>query len=148
MALDFFSKKRIKIEICDYARFGLEKWYRFVAKIIGPMAMYNLLLMFSDGPNLNRVKSRSVCAANWWKDLLFINNFTKNPFDLVSGDKMREDGMLISNRNVFAVHCQSVYIIGDIPTPTDGSHIPHCSTLLTKTWIVFDSDCDTDHWIR
>ncbi|CAG2110254.1 unnamed protein product [Medioppia subpectinata] len=61
-----------------------EKWFRFTVKMFAPILVLNALSVMGDGPNWHSGRQLFVdaCHRNYWKNLLFINNFEEQLIDI------------------------------------------------------------------
>ncbi|CAG2113110.1 unnamed protein product [Medioppia subpectinata] len=61
-----------------------EKWFRFTVKMFAPILVLNALSVMGDGPNWHSGRHLFVdaCHRNYWKNLLFINNFENQLIDI------------------------------------------------------------------
>ncbi len=78
IAIDFFGKKH-KISAKSYTDFAIEKWLRFNIRCIGPILVIFILSALGSGPiwHLGHEYFEKDCKMNYWKNLLFINNFSR-----------------------------------------------------------------------
>lgn len=60
----------------DVLEVYLHRWLRFLPGTIGGLALYQVFLMFDNGPSKADIQSvRESCSSSWWSNILFINNW-------------------------------------------------------------------------
>lgn len=92
ISFDFFGPKNRPISVWQYLKFIVEKYYRIILKMIGPMFVINILSIIGSGPNWHSGERffTTSCQQNFWKNLIFINNLEADPRDYVCGKKLKK----------------------------------------------------------
>ena len=85
ISFDFFGPKKTPISVWQCIKFLVEKYYRLIIRIIGPMLVLNIMSIIGSGPNWHSGQQffTNSCQQNFWKNLIFINNFEADPRDYV-----------------------------------------------------------------
>ena len=83
LSSDYFIQKA-SFSLKLYTKYAFEKWFRLVLKTIGPILLQSILMLLGDGPSFKIFADNDVCPTDFWKNLLFFNNFVNTPKEIVS----------------------------------------------------------------
>ena len=60
----------------SYIKFVVEKYFRFLPKILGPIIISVIVELIGTGPYFNDYANKNDCRGRYWKNILFIDNFS------------------------------------------------------------------------